>query len=67
MVQNINPHLITQAELNDLIQVLYLSKNQAKLDSRLQEWMHVEGDTKCCIFCNREENLSSFFFVNADV
>ena len=60
------PHLISQAELNDLIRIrdLKLNKQLAEiLSSRLQEWNLLQPGTKMP-YRKRELNLSSFFTEN---
>lgn len=57
-----NPHLISQAELNDLVRDLDLSKNQAELlGSRLQGWNLLSPGTKISVFRKRHEDLTRFF------
>lgn len=57
------PHLATQADLNDLVRDLKLSKNQSELlGSRLKEWNMLHPDTKVCRFRSRDEELKKFFF-----
>lgn len=60
-----NPHLISQAELNDLVRDLDLSKNQAELlGSRLQGWNLLSPGTKISVFRKRHEDLTRFFKKN---
>ena len=43
------PHLLTQGDLNDIVRVLNLSKNQAELlGSRLKGWNLLRQDTTAC-------------------
>lgn len=57
-----NPHLISQAELNDLIRDLALSKSQAELlGSRLQGWKLLSPGTRISVFRNRDKELTQFF------
>lgn len=58
------PHLIEQAELNDLVRDLQLSKDHAELlGSRLQQWNLLASGTKVTIFRTRNQELSSFFIM----
>ena len=55
------PHFITQAELNDLVRDLNLSKRQAELlGSRLQGWNLLTPGTKVTSYCYRQEELINF-------
>lgn len=56
------PHLITQAQLNDLVRDLNLSKGKAELlGSRLQSWNLLEHSTKISHFRNRHKKFSAFY------
>jgi len=56
------PHLISQAELNDLVRDLGLSKSQAELlGSRLQGWNLLSSPTKISVFHSRHEDLTKYF------
>jgi hypothetical protein len=56
------PHFITQAELNDLVRDLNLSKRQAELlGSRLQGWNLLTPGTKVTSYRYRQEELIRFF------
>lgn len=60
--QVLQPHLITQPELNDLVRDLSLSKSQAELlGSRLQQWNLLAKGTKITVFRNRHDDLVAFF------
>ena len=60
--QENTPHLINQAELNDLIRDLQLSRSKAELlGSRLQQWNLLLPDTKVTFFRNRSKVYSEFF------
>lgn len=55
-------HLITQAELNDLVRDLHLSKgNSEVLASRLQQWKLLSSETKVTVYRKRNEDLMPFF------
>ena len=57
-----DPHLISQAELNDLVRDLDLSKRQAELlGSRLQGWNLLSSGTKISVFRSRHEDLTKYF------
>src|ERR1043165_5708572 len=56
------PHLITQADLNDLVRDLDLPKSKAQLlGSRLQQWNLLEKGTKLSFFRKRQSQFSSYF------
>ena len=56
------PHVITQAELNDLVRDLNLSKRQAELlGSRLQGWNLLIPGTKVTFYRYRQKELIRFF------
>ena len=62
------PHLLTQGELNDLVQDLKLSKKQAELlGSRLRGWNLLQKDTKVCFFHNRQEEFQDFYSEENDL
>ncbi|KAK2579003.1 hypothetical protein KPH14_002068 [Odynerus spinipes] len=51
-------HLINQAELNNLISDLNLTKDKAELlASRLQGWNLLSSDTKASVFRNRNQGF----------
>ena len=53
---HMQPHLITQVELSDLVRDLYLSKQQAKiLGSRLKKWHLLDGHTKVTLYRKRNK------------
>jgi hypothetical protein len=55
-------HLINQAELNDLVRDLSLSKQHAELlASRLGEWQLLMPGTHTSVFRNRHKKLSNFY------
>ena len=57
-----SPHLLGQAELNDLVRDLKLTKKKAELlGSRLQERNLLKPDTKISHFRSRHMNFSSFY------
>lgn len=56
------PHLISQAELNDLVRDLKLAKSQSELlASRLKEWNLLEGDVHISDFRKREKRFANCF------
>ena len=56
------PHMITQAELNDLVRDLSLSKSKAELlGSRLQQWRLLAPSTRVTIYRTRSKCFSSYF------
>ena len=56
------PHLLTQADLNDIICDLNLSKKQADLlGSRLKGWILLCQDTKVCFNHGCHEEFKDFF------
>ena len=56
------PHLISQAELNDLVRDLGLSKKKSELlGSRLQGWNLLSPDVKISVFRCRHEEFTKFF------
>ena len=62
------PHLITAADLNDLVRDLGLSKIGAELlGSRLKEWNLLDKGTKICTFRNRQKELAQYFSKEDDL
>ena len=56
------PILINQHMLNDLVRDLGLSKEKAELlSSRLKQWNLLEASTKITFYCQRQDELLSFF------
>lgn len=56
------PHLLTQAELNDLCRDLYLTKaNSELLASRLQQWGYLAPETRVTHFRERNKRFVEFF------
>lgn len=56
------PHLIKQAELNDLVRDLFLSKEQSELlASRLKEWNVLNEETKVTYFRGRNKDLMTYY------
>lgn len=56
------PHRVSQAELNDLVRDLKLSKFDSEvLGSRLQQWGSLGPSTSTSKFRNRHKTFSSFF------
>jgi hypothetical protein len=65
---NISPHLLSQAELNDLVRDLELPKEKAELlGSRLQEWNLLQPNTKVSHFRHRHLQFSSFYLQEENV
>lgn len=61
-VENEEPKLFTQTELNDLVRDLGLTKEKAELlGSRLKEKNLLAGGTNIYIYRNRERQFSQFF------
>lgn len=57
-----SPHLLGQAEFNDLVRDLELTKEKAELlGSRLQEWNLLKPSTKISNFRSRHMQFSSFY------
>ena len=55
-------HWITQEDLNDLAQDLYISKQQSELlASRLKQWNLVKANVRICSFRTRNKELASLF------
>jgi hypothetical protein len=56
------PPKINQAEFNDLVRDLNLSKEQAQLlTSRLKGWNLLEKGTKICYYCQRQHEFQHLF------
>ena len=52
------PHLLTQADLNDIVRDLKLSKKQAELlGSRVKGWNLLREDIKVCFYRGRHEEF----------
>jgi len=59
---SIEPQLLTQRDLNDIVRDLNLSKKQAEiLGSRLKGWNLLCQDTKMCFCCGRHDEFKDFF------
>lgn len=57
-----NPHLLQQAELNDLVRDLHLSKAKSELlASRLKEWNLLDRGTTVTYYRTRHVKLASFY------
>jgi hypothetical protein len=64
----IQPHLITQAVLNDLVRDLDLPKTKAQLlGSRLQQWSLLENGVKVSLYRKRQANIASYFSIDGDL
>jgi hypothetical protein len=62
------PHSVTQAELNDLVQDLNLPKTKAwLLGSWLQQWNFLEKVVKASFYRNRQLNTAKYFSMDGDV
>jgi hypothetical protein len=62
------PHLLQQAELNDLIRDLQLSKEKSELlASRLKEWNLLERGTTVSYFRTRHVKLAFFYAMENDI
>lgn len=59
------PHLLTQAEFDDLVRDLYLTKHMSELlGSRLQQWKLLKIDVKITATRERSASLAAWFDVN---
>lgn len=62
------PHLISRAELNDLIRDLNLSKSQSELlASRLKGWNLLQSDVNITFFRKRHIELTQYFLQKGDL
>lgn len=62
LVNEKEPHLIRQGELNDLVRDLSLSKAQAELlGSRLQQWNLLHSSTQISVYRQRDAEFVDFF------
>ena len=62
------PHLISQEDLNDLVQDLNLTKSNSKLlASRLQQWNLLAPDTKVTFYHQRSQDLISHFSIDGEL
>ena len=62
------PHSVTQAELNDLVQNLNLPKTKAQLlGSRLQQWNLIEKGVQTSFYRKRQLNTAKYFSMNSDL
>lgn len=56
------PHLLDQAELNDLVRDLELTKEKAELlASRMLQWNLVKSETRVTVYRNRNADMLKFF------
>ena len=56
------PHLISQAELNDLVRDLDLTEEKSEmLGSRLKQWDLLQSDVNITIYRNHHSSLIHFF------
>lgn len=57
-----DPHLLDQAELNDLVRDLGLTKQMSELlASRMLQWNLLKEETRVAIYRNRNKELKKFF------
>ena len=62
------PHLLSQEDLNDLVRDLSLSKEKAELlGSRLKQWNLLREDTKISFYRERHAILASFYQMEEDI
>ena len=62
---SMQPHLISQEELSDLVRDLYLTKQQAEmLGSRLKQWNLLDSHAKITLYRNRNKKLMKYFTMN---
>lgn len=62
------PHSVTQAELNDLVQDLSLPKTKASfLGSRLQQWNFLDKCAKESFYRKRQLNTAKYFPLDGDL
>ena len=65
---SLEPHLITQSELHDLIRDLELPKIKAELlASRLQQWNVLADGVRVSKYRDRQEVLESFYFMEGNL
>ena len=56
------PRLLTQGDLNDIVQNVILSRKQAeRLGSSLKGWNFLHQGTKVCFNCGHHEEFQDFF------
>ena len=61
-------NLISQNELNNLVNDLELSKSKAELwGSRLQQWNLFESNVRISVFRDRQKDLVQFFLMEGDL
>jgi hypothetical protein len=61
-------HLITQAELNELVRDFELPKTKAQLlGSRLQKWNLLEKDVKVSFYRKSQSNTAKYFSIDGNV
>lgn len=62
------PHLLSQEDLNDLVRDLSLSKEKAELlGSRLKKWNLLRQGTKISVFRDSHSILASFYQMEEDI
>ena len=65
---SLEPHLISQSELNDLVRDLELPNSKAELlGSRLQQWNLLESDVRISLFRDHQIELVQFFLMEGDL
>lgn len=61
-IPEFEPHLLDQAELNDLVRDLGLSKEMSELlGSRMLQWNFLKSETKVTHYRDRNKELTKFF------
>ena len=61
-------HLITQAELNELVRNFELPKTKAQLlGSRLQKWNLLEKEVKVTFYRKSQSNTAKYFMIDGDM
>lgn len=64
----IEPHMLSQGDLNDLVRDLYLTKNMSELlGSRLQQWKLLRIDVRITATGERSANLAVWFDVKDQI
>src|SRR5215470_1287932 len=62
------PHLLSQADLNDLVRDLDLSKEKAELlGSRFQQWNLLQSNTRVCVYRDRHSKYATYYRTEMNV